>query len=467
VPVFNSPNGHGTPRPLAEPTLSRQPLRLAPEPDGLLLSLDDYSRPIEVGGTPVEGSRRISAGELEHGVVLELSQHVVLFLQRRAPEAQQPPSFGLVGESEGMLELRRKIQAVADLDSPVLIRGESGTGKELVARAIQSESPRRDEPFQVLNMAAVPPTLAAAELFGAAKGAFSGAERSRPGYFEQADSGTLFLDEIGETPREVQGLLLRALESGEVQPVGAQSIRGVDVRILAATDADLEAAARAGTFSQALLQRLRGFEIRLPTLGERMEDFGRLFLHFLRAELRSLGRADVLDYVGPFARPFVSARLVARMALAEWPGNVRELRNEVRQLAIASRDANRLATGAWLEKPPSPGPAPAQGPRRRPPKPTYRDPSDLHDEEILEALAECDWNIKAAAETLGISRGSLYARIRDHPEVRKASDLGAEEIEAALERSDHRLETAARFLRVSKQGLKRQMKRLDSTQEAP
>ena len=471
-PEFSSPDGRGQPRPLAELTVSRKPLRLSPEPEGIQLSLGTCSQPVEVDGTPLEDRRLMSAAELTRGVVLRLGGRVVLSLQRRSPESLRPPAFGLVGESWQMLRVRRQIQAVADLDVHVLIRGESGTGKELVAQAIREHSQRRTAPFYTINMAAVPASLAASELFGAAKGAFSGADRSRPGYFGQAQGGTLFLDEVGETPQEVQGLLLRALESGEIQPVGAGRVRQVDVRVLAATDADLDEQVSAGHFAQALLQRLRGFEIRIPPLRERLEDFGRLFLHFLRAELHTLGRDEVLDYAGALAHPFVSAHIVARMALHDWPGNVRELRNEVRQLVVASREAERLDAGGWLESPAestpglseSPPSAPPNRPARLPRKPArgaYRDPSDLQDEEMLEALAENDWNVKAAAETLGISRGSLYVRISDHPKVRKAIDLDAAEIEAALIRCDYRLVATARFLRVSKQGLKRQMSRLE------
>src|SRR6185369_2634420 len=190
-----------------------------------------------------------------------------------------------------------------------------------------------------VNMGAIPPALAAAELFGAARGAFTGADQRRTGYFSQAHGGTLFLDEIGETPPEVQVLLLRALETGEIQPVGAEAPRRVDVRVLAATDADLEEAIAAGRFRFSLFKRQTAYEIRLPALRERREDFGQLFFSFLRQELEALGEAGRLDDPGPRGDPWLPAPLVARLAAADWPGNVRQLRNAARQIAIGNRGA--------------------------------------------------------------------------------------------------------------------------------
>ena len=159
---------------------------------------------------------------------------------------REPERFGLTGDSAALVLLCREIRRVSTVATPVLLRGETGTGKELVARAIHTSGPRRARPYLAVNLGALPPALAAAELFGAARGAFTGADRSRSGHFERADGGTLFLDEIGEAPPEVQILLLRALESGEIQPVGSEAPLRVDARIVAATDADLEPRSRRG-----------------------------------------------------------------------------------------------------------------------------------------------------------------------------------------------------------------------------
>jgi two-component system nitrogen regulation response regulator GlnG len=173
--------------------------------------------------------------------------------------------------------LRGEIASVAATDAPVMLRGESGTGKELAARAIHDFSARSDQRLVAVNMAAIPTELAAAELFGVRKGAFTGADASKPGYFQQAAGGTLFLDEVGACPEPVQPQLLRALQSGEVQPAGG-SIETVDVRVVSATDAALEAQG----FSAALLHRLAVVNLRVPPLRERVEDVGLLFFHFLR-----------------------------------------------------------------------------------------------------------------------------------------------------------------------------------------
>jgi len=460
--------------------MSRRPILLSPRPEGLLLDTADSRTPLELDGEPLEGSRLFSEAELDRGAVLLLGGRVTLLLHRAEVTVQRPPGFGLIGESSALLRLRRQIQAVSDLEVPVLLRGESGTGKELVARALQASGPRKDRPFLSLNMGAIPPTLAAAELFGAARGAFSGAERARRGYFREADGGTLFLDEVGETPLEVQALLLRALESGEIQPVGADKASRVDVRVIAATDSDLDGAIRRGTFKEPLFYRLRSYEILLPPLRHRRDDLGRLFFHFLRQELAGIGGEEKLVSRGPYGHPFVPARLLAEMAAHPWPGNVRELRNAVRRLAVASQGSETLHISDWRERdgaalptpetatarevtPETTGETPTARPRSPKPRTAssrYRDPTDVGEAELVAALKEHRWNLKATAEALGVSRTSLYLLIEDSPGLRKATDLGREEIERARERVGPSIDQLAETLNVSRQGLKRRMSQL-------
>jgi two-component system nitrogen regulation response regulator GlnG len=357
---------------------------------------------------------------------------------------------------------------------PVLLRGETGTGKELVARALHDAGRRRSRAYLAVNMAAIPATLAAAELFGAARGAYTGADRKRDGYFQRADGGTLFLDEVGETPPEIQALLLRALESHEIQPVGSDEVRRVDVRLVAATDADLEGAVAAGRFRAPLLHRLAGYEIRIPPLRSRRDDFGRLFLHFVRQELAELGETDRLANP-PEGRSWIPATLVARLAAWDWPGNVRQLRNAVRQLVIAGRDGGD--EGMWLQAerilqeaaraaspadsdptgapPVEISPAPRGEPRR-----AYRSPDDVTDDDLLAALRANRWRIQRAAAQLGISRGSLYDKIEKSQRIRKAADLSREEIEACRARCGSDLDAMVEVLEVSKRGLQRRMTQL-------
>jgi two-component system, NtrC family, nitrogen regulation response regulator GlnG len=463
TPLFSRP-GRGAPEPLADPHLSRNPLLLGPgpEPGSVLLRRGGASTAVEVDGRPVEAEHLCSAADLERGAVLLLAGRIVLVLHRMPPapvlEAEQ---LGLIGDSAAMAQVRADVRRVADLEVAVLLRGETGTGKELVARAIHRSSLRRSRPYLAVNMGAIPAALAAAELFGAARGAFTGADQRRTGYFSQAHGGTLFLDEIGETPPEVQVLLLRALETGEIQPVGAEAPRRVDVRVLAATDADLEAAIAAGRFRAPLLHRLNGYEVRLPALRERREDFGQLFFAFLRQELEAMGEGERLADPGPRGDAWLPAPLVARLAAADWPGNVRQLRNVARQIAIGNRGAaqavlpppvleilERQLTGAEDRRPASAS------------RPTYRRPAEVKEEELLAALAANRWRLAATAAQLGLSRTSLYTLIDRCAGIRKAADLDRAEIERALARHGHDLDTVVEELRVSRHGLQLRMTEL-------
>ena len=254
-----------------------------------------------------------------------------------------------MGCSDALGRVRDEIRVVGDLPVPVLIRGESGTGKELIARAIHRESRRAAAQYEVLNMATLSPTLAASELFGHVRGAFTGAERSHEGCFVRADGGTLFLDEIGEAPLDTQAQLLRVLETHDLRPVGGSVTRQVDVRVIAATDSDLETAVRLGRFREALFQRLAGFRVQVPPLRERRVDIGPLIYHFVRLELASLGLADLLGADEDDREPWISATTIARLTRYHWPGNVRELRNMVRQLVIAGRHHAALGHAVDIE----------------------------------------------------------------------------------------------------------------------
>jgi DNA-binding NtrC family response regulator len=427
APLFAQPGGDLA-RPLADPHLSRTPIHLNP------------------GEVPDAG--------LERGTVLVLADRVALLLHLLPPALpRETERFGLVGDSAALTLLRREIRRTAPLSTPVLLNGETGTGKELVAQALHAAGPRRARPFLALNLGAVPPALAASELFGAARGAFTGADRRRAGYFERADSGTLFLDEIGEAPPELQVLLLRALENGEIQPVGAEATQRVDVRVVAATDADLESAVAQGRFRAPLLHRLRGYEIRLPPLRERRDDVGRLLVHFLRQELAAMGMETRLDEPGPRREPWLPASLVARLADHDWPGNVRELRNLARRIAVGSHDAERAGLPPGFER--VSVPRPKAGERTAPrPRAAYRPAAEIGEEELLAALRASRWNLAVAAERLRVSRTSLYALVERAGGVRKASELGRDEIASALERAGGDLDAAADDLRVSPHGLK-------------
>ena len=482
--------------PLGDSHVSRSPSRLLALGDGRIrLELGENRSRVVVSGEPLAGTRDFAVDEVRRGVVVEMGDRVVLLLHYKNPSAlrarARPSSvthagdpLGMVGHSYFVERVRRDVRRVADLDVPVLLRGETGTGKELVARAIHGASERWERPFVAVNLGAIPPSLASAELFGAERGAFTGADRRRPGYFNLADKGTLFLDEVGEAPAEIQAGLLRALEAGEIQSVGASHPHRVDVRIIAATDADLEAKIAQGTFRAPLLHRLASYEIVLPPLRARRDDIGRLLVHFLREELARIGDPQRLDAPAQGAKPWLPPSLMVRLAMYDWPGNVRQLRNVVRQLVVGSRGAASLEPGPALDRlfsseatpssprgespaedarvtePPAESAAGPRGSKRERTGEPRRKPSMVPEEELIAALRACRWDFTAAAEKLRISRTSLYALVESSPRIRKVAELSPEEIRRCHAECGGDVDAMGARLEVSKHALQRRMREL-------
>jgi two-component system nitrogen regulation response regulator GlnG len=474
APDFARP-GRSIGAPLGDPFVSRKPIRFTPGPDGAIRLVVEPGGTSVFAGSLVQGSATFTTGDLLQGVVLELAERVALLMHlvdRRTDDAAD--SLGMVGNSAGIRRVRTAIERVVDLSVPVLIRGETGTGKELVARAIHNSSPRRDDPFVSVNLGAIPRELAAAELFGATRGAYTGATRDREGLFRAAHGGTLFLDEVGEAPPEVQVTLLRVLETGEILPIGADRPTAVQVRLIAATDANLEDQIRSGQFRAPLLHRLAGFEVRLPPLRDRRDDIGLLFYHFAREELEALGESHRLSPQDPYARPWLPAHVAAQLVRYAWPGNIRELRNITRQLVIESRGLPQLrleprlaeqfgVPGSSRESLPARRPSDPVIEQRRPSDPAIeprRKPSDVTEAELLDALRTCAWDLKAAADRLRIPRPSIYDLIDRSPQIRTAGDLGADEIEQCFHACGGDLEAMVAQLQVSKRALSRRVREL-------
>ena len=376
---------------------------------------------------------------------------MVLLLQLIEAAAAVEPDRGIVGENLAIRRLRRQIGQVADLAVPVLVRGETGSGKELVARAIVDASPRRSSPFVTVNLGAVATNVAVAELFGHERGAFTGAVGDSPGHFGNADGGTILLDEVGDASPELQVALLRVLESGEVQPVGGRQAKRVDVRVIAATELDLENAVERGTFRRALYERLAGYTIALPPLRERKDDIGRLLRHAFHAELAAIGEEQLMTRAD--GAPFLPAELVARLVAYDWPGNVRQLRNVVRQLCISSRGRGRIELDETALRFLDRGSA-AQA------TPSAVDPLDLEEEAILAALQANEWHIGATAKSLGMARNSLVARIDKSSRIRRPRDVGAEEIERCRAEVGSDPARLAARLGISERGLKLRLRAL-------
>jgi two-component system nitrogen regulation response regulator GlnG len=414
--------------------------------------------PIEIDGRfALIGPRRFEQHDVKGGVILVLADEMVVCLHRRESPSERGPALGMIGNSDRVEQVRRQICRVADLNSNVLIRGETGSGKELVAKAIQSGSKRAGGPFVSVSMADVPPQTAASALFGHERGAFTGAAQAHAGHFVQADGGTLFLDEIALAPVDVQNMLLRVLETGEIRPVGGNRTRRVDVRVIAATDARLDVAMVQGRFSEPLFHRLTEYQLHIPSLRERREDIGPLFLHFLREKLTQTGEQDRLasrEFPEPtWLDPFD----VAKIAANPFPGNVRQLRNVASQLVTTNRGESHArvdGTVQHLLDGEDRGEATHdRGAARRPTK--------VSDEQIDEALRRHNYNIAAAAQELGIQRGTLYDRIRQGPDsARKATEIAEDELVAAFERHAGDVAAMAGELRVSPKALAARLRKV-------
>jgi DNA-binding NtrC family response regulator len=311
----------------------------------------------------------------------------------------------IIGTSPPMRRVFETIEKVADTDVTVLIRGESGTGKELVANALHYRSPRRTKPLVKMNCAALSRELVESELFGHERGAFTGAITRREGKFEAADGGTLFLDEVGDMPLETQAKLLRAVQEKEFERVGGNAPIKVDVRLLAATNQDLEAAVRAGRFREDLYYRLRVVELVIPPLSERREDIPLLIDHILKGGAERHQRP---------VKPLTGEALRACMA-HQWKGNVRELRSAVEQALLLAPGPEIAA--ADLFGIPSPSTA-ALDPGTTPASTSFREAKDqvvaaFERDFLLQALRRHGGNISKAAEEVGMYRQNFQQKMRE------------------------------------------------------
>jgi two-component system response regulator HydG len=355
--------------------------------EAMRLGAYDY---FEKGKEPDEFLHRIDKALEEKGL-----RHENENLRRQVQERYTLP--GLIAQSKEMQTVLDLVLRVAPTDATVLIQGESGTGKEVIAKVIHHTSPRASKSFVAVNCGALPEPLLESEIFGHAKGAFTGATAHKKGLFEEADGGTFFLDEIGEMPTTLQVKFLRALQEGEVRPVGSNRSTTADVRVLAATNRDLGQLMQQGKFREDLFYRLNVIPVVLPPLRERREDIPALAEHFLRQNGQKQGRPLRL-----------SAEAVDKLLRYPWPGNVRELENAMERTAILAQSDTiapddlppHIVAGTPLGMAPS-----------LPQALTLAEVERLH---ILQTLERFGWSHSRAAEALAIGRTSLWRKLKEY-----------------------------------------------------
>ncbi len=441
-PLFAAAGQPG--RSLEDPYLSRSPVYLAFKAGEMPVWSDPSNAPCVI--RPLHSAQGqawyVALGRV--GVLIELGL--------RAAASRE--WHGLVGVSAATVRLREQIAATARSELPVLLIGETGTGKELATQAIHAVGRRRQQPLVAVNLSAIPESTAASQLFGHARGAFTDAARAHDGYFVQADGGTLLLDEIGDAPISVQVQLLRALEQREIQPVGGR-VRAVDVRLIAATDTDLDDAAAAGRFRKALLFRLCGLTLKLLPLRDRPADIAVQLVHFLDRALDELGQRERLRLRSWTDTPWLELATVEAALDAHWPGNSRELRGVAGQAALLG------ATQPKVVLPASSPPAPASTPTAMPAAAAEVVEVALRvltESAVREALAAQQHSVRGAARALQIAPNTLYARM-DELGIPRAGALSDAQLAAAHAASGGDVMVMARALGVSLRGIRRRLGR--------
>jgi len=338
---------------------------------------------------------KLSVSVIYHLLEMESVESQKVFISDYSGGEQGYPE--IITNSSQMISIFETLDLIAPSNVSVLILGESGTGKELVARAIHSKSPRRDKRFITQNCASIPETLLESELFGYKKGSYTGATHDRPGLFEAADGGTLFLDEIGDLSLSSQAKILRALQEGEIRRIGDNTPIQVDVRILSATNKDLQEQIYKGLFREDLFYRLNIVTIKMPPLKDRKEDIPILARHFLTNYCQKMGK----HYAG------IDADALETLSSYNWPGNIRQLKNEMERIAILIQDGETVHSRYLSEVIQSSVLVKSSSDSRK-----LKDTlENIQQKMLVDALAKHKWNRTKAAEELGVTRRGLIKMI--------------------------------------------------------
>lgn len=455
MPLFHPPGAAGTG--LGYSGVSREPVRLLRAGDEIVeIRPPANSRMVlEINGVEFQAPYVLDHEQIERGALLGLGRAVLLCLHWMRVLPKNNPVPGLLGVGQAAIKTRDVLRQVAQSDTPVLLLGETGTGKEVAANAIHRLSRRSARAFVSVNMAALNESLAAADLFGASKGAYTGAQNARAGLFTQAAEATLFLDEIGNTPASVQPMLLRVLETGDYRPLGAAGDLQNSARLIAATDQDLYD----DSFNQALLRRLESFVVHLPPLRARREDIGVLLRHLLETSPEAQDVAPL------------SCALVTQFALYEWPGNVRQLKHVLKRCLLSLQLGDMPEFATMVDQRPArvtqsaapsviPTPVRSGTPAKPNPPLARKKPAHLSDAEVLAAMEANDWYIQGAAQALGISRPSMYKLLENHPQIRRPEQICEVELRLALQQSAGDLEDCAARLKTPSEALRRYLRGL-------
>ncbi|WP_439105956.1 sigma 54-interacting transcriptional regulator [Congregibacter sp.] len=449
-------------RGLGDSYLSRQALTIECQNSLWQFKRRAGSSRLRLNGQELQKEVELSEEQLKQGVFLTLAQRVVLHIRLQSQTSYEPVSTpelaSLGGVSPAMQALREEAARAAKSPGDVLLIGPTGSGKERIARAIHALSCRSKGPWVAVNMAAMPADLASASFFGARKGAYTGADTDRVGFFKQADGGTLFLDEVGDTPTTLQPMLLRALQEREIQVVGGKTER-VDLRVIAAMEQDPDQLQE--SFRPALRYRLGALEIRLPSLAQRREDIAPLAAGFFEEHAQEAGQPWDVERVE--TEVAVWARLFEQLLTYDWPGNVRELRHVVAQIINSS--GSTLCIPASVRERMAKASASLRDADVRPPEveSEVKESSpgrllEVSDEAFVAAWRDAQYEVSTIARELGVSRPAIYRRLRSLGECRLAADVPLGELLSALDACRGDLASTAERLAVSRHGLQTRLR---------
>ena len=465
IPMFRKSQGDTLP--IGHGGVSREPIRVVRDTsDGVTICPPKSRMVVELNGQMIIDPVCLSAEQIEAGAILALGRAVYLCIHWMRCLPKDNPVDGFIGVGSAAIAARDLIRLAASSDATVLLLGETGTGKEVAARGIHQLSRRAAHRMVSVNMAALNESLAAADLFGATKGAYTGAQNARNGFFSEAEGSTLFLDEIGNTPVSIQPMLLRVLETGEYRPLGATRDNKSTARLITATDQDLYHS----SFNHALVRRLESFIIRIPPLRARREDIGLLMINLFHT----------LD-VGTIDPGQIPASFIDNALNYDWPGNIRQLGNVFKRAILSIQMGETPVLASMIETPKLQSVDNAaqlrkihangsqehllgkinKAFREAEEVPVERKKlRDLSEEDVVNAMEKHAWTIQYAAEDLGISRPSMYKLIEANAQIRRVEQIPSDELRGQFDSAGGEVEKCASLLKTPSEALRRHLKGL-------